>query len=84
MSEKQLLFFSDLAKQPLFPEFVNLVTMMIDQEKNIFFLEKEFDPQQLASAHAYSRGGVAKLRQLIRIIGLSEQELLRRHNGKEE
>ncbi len=78
MSNDQLRFFMELAKHKDFVVFVDLVNLLIDYEKDYFFGDQEFEPTKLAVDHAFSRGGVAKLTMLLRLIAASEKELLSR------
>lgn len=63
-----LVHLGKIADHPSFDALVSLSNLMIDQEKNIFFTEKEMDKDKLAVAHAYSRGGIAKIMSFLRIV----------------
>lgn len=71
-------FLVDISQHRSFPELKKLINLMIDAEKNVFFTQKEYDPDVLMTDHAFARGGVAKLTALIHIIGAAEQERNRR------
>lgn len=78
LSIEQLEFFSEVSRHKNFPHFLEVINLMINQEKNIFFTKNEINPDKLFALHAFSRGGIAKLVILIHIIGSSSGELSRR------
>lgn len=71
----QLVFFSKIAEDKDFKEFTKLANTLIDLEKNSFFGEREYDEKKLAVNHAYSRGGIGMLVNLLKIIAASTHEL---------
>lgn len=75
MTLDQLRFLDELADLKDFHMLIDIVNDLIDHEKNIFFSEREIQPEKLAVLHAFSRGGIAKLAMLIHIIGSAKAEL---------
>lgn len=78
LTEKQLELFSSIAQDKNFGEFTKLTNFFIDIEKNKFFSVNEYDEKKLVLDHAYSRGGIAMLIRLVKLVGVSQQELERR------
>ena len=65
-------------------KLTSIANFLIDQEKDQFFKEKEYDPQALATQHAYSRGRVGGVTLFTRLIAASEEELQKRDNKRKE
>jgi hypothetical protein len=86
LSNEQLSYFSDIGVSAKFQYFKDLVNYLIDQEKDIFFVEDEsrFDDSTWKAKHAYARGGIAKLVKLIHIIYGSNGELMRRDEERKK
>lgn len=74
----QLYFLKRIKNDKDAETFKQIVNMLIDIEKNIFFGENEISRDDLFAKHAYARGGIGKLTTLFRIIQGSEAELDRR------
>ena len=77
-------FLTEVAEHKNFGVFIDIVNLVIDQEKNIFFKKNEIEPAKLAVLHSYSRGGIARLVNLIHIIGGAKKELERRSKKRED
>lgn len=75
---RQLEFFSSIAQHKHFPEFAKIVNMLVDVEKEKFFGENEYDEKRLQLDHAYSRGSIGGLIQLLRLVSVSQHELEKR------
>lgn len=78
LTKEQLLYLISIADDKEFEVFTQIVNYLIDQEKNIFFAEKEYDPVKLAASHAFSRGGIAKIVMFLHIMVGAKSELQRR------
>lgn len=78
MTIRQLEFFSRIAQDKNFPEFPKIVNMLVDIEKEKFLGENEYDEKRLVLDHAYSRGSVGGLIQMLRLISVSQHELEKR------
>jgi hypothetical protein len=68
----------EIADHKSFNSLIYLANLMIDQEKNIFFTEKEMDKDKLAVTHAYSRGGIAKIMSFLRIIQGAKKKVMQK------
>ena len=75
---RQLEFFSSISQHKNFPEFNKIINMLVDIEKEKFFGENEYDEKRLGLDHAYSRGSIAGLIQMLRLISVSQHELEKR------
>ncbi len=75
---RQLEFFSSVSQHKNFPEFSNVINLLITIEKEKFFGENEYDEKRLVLDHAYSRGSIAGLIQMLRLISISQHELEKR------
>ena len=77
LSNPQLLFLKRVAEDKEFQTLRDIVNVLIDVEKNIFFGENEasLTSEVLYAKHAYARGGIAKLVTLIRLLVGSSDEL---------
>lgn len=84
LSNDQLQFFKKLASDKEFTALKEVVNVLIDVEKNIFFAtnESKVTPDTLFAQHAYARGGIGKLTTLLRIIVAAEYELEIRGNER--
>lgn len=84
LSNEQLLFFKKLASDKDFYTLKEVVNILIDIEKNVFFgvNEAKIDPQKLHAQHAYARGGIGKLTNLLRLIVAADHELQYRENER--
>lgn len=84
LSIEQLQFFKKLASDKNFSSLKEVVNILIDVEKNIFFAtnESKLTPDTLFAQHAYARGGIGKLTTLLRIIVSAEYELEVRENER--
>ena len=78
MTIRQLEFFSQIAQNKNFPEFARIINMLVDIEKEKFLGENEYDEKRLVLDHAYSRGSIAGLIQMLRLISVSQHELEKR------
>lgn len=78
LSGKQLDFLASIAQMKTFPEFATIVNLLIDNEKNKFFGENEYDEKRLALDHTYSRGMIGGLIQFGKLIAASQHELEKR------
>lgn len=86
MDNDQLSYLSSIGTSSKFQIFKDLVNLLIDQEKNMFFGDDEskYDDSTWRSKHAYARGGIAKLIMLIHIIYGSQAELNRREEERKK
>jgi hypothetical protein len=84
LTNTQLQFFSKLSQDKDFSTLKDVVNLLIDVEKNIFFAtnESKETPDTLYALHAYSRGGIAKITTLVRIIVASSYEIEARENER--
>lgn len=84
LSIEQLQFFKKLASDKDFSTLKDVVNVLIDVEKNIFFATNEAKgtPDTLYAQHAYARGGIGKLTTLLRIIVAAEYEIDLRENER--
>lgn len=82
LTKEQLLYLISIADDKEFPVFTKIVNYLIDHEKNIFFGSKEFSKDKLATEHAFSRGGIAKLIMFLHIMAGAKSELARRGKKK--
>lgn len=73
----QLHFLNSLRQDKDFSTFSEIINLLIDTEKNMFFGEDEskYSEGVWQARHAYARGGIAKLIMLTQIIIGSEIEL---------
>lgn len=85
LSNQQLAFLKEIEDRGL-STLKDIVNILIDIEKNIFFSvdESKFSQDALYAQHAYARGGIARLTTLLRIIAGSEQEALIRENERKK
>lgn len=86
LSNDQLRVLSQFKETAAFIALTDVINMLIDIDKNIFFSlnEGKIEPVALACEHAYVRGGIAKNITLQRIIHGCEYELRRRDKEQEE
>lgn len=80
LSNPQLYFLKRIVLDKDFQTLVDIVNVLIDNEKNIFFKEDETqdEPVVLYAKHAYARGGIARLTTFLRLIVGSEKEIMER------
>ena len=86
MTNEQLRILSEFKETKAFMAFADLISNMIDIDKNIFFARNEAktDPIALACEHAYVRGSAARGVMIQRLILGCSQELLRRKEESEK
>lgn len=86
LSSEQIQFLNKIVSDNEFRTLKEIVNLLIDVEKNLFFKidEAKFEPMTLYADHAYVRGGIAKLTTLLHIIAGSEHEALRREEERKK
>jgi len=86
LNNEQLRILAEFKDTKAFVTFAELISNMIDIDKNIFFARNEAktDPVALACEHAYVRGAAARGVMIQRLILGSQSELKRRHDEIEK
>lgn len=84
LSREQLAFLQELSEHKHFAVLTDVINFLIDQEKNVFFSEREVDPMKLAVLHHFSRGGIAKLVMLVHLIVGAKHELAIREKERKK
>ena len=75
-------YLSKIASDEEFEIVKKVLEYFANVERDRFLGEKEFDPQALATEHAYARGKIGGATQIMRIFMGAKHELTRREEAR--
>lgn len=84
LTVKTLAYLSKIAQDQEFETVKKVIDYFTNVERDRFLGEKEYDPQALATEHAFARGKIGGAAQILRIFMGAKHELLRREEERKK